>query len=55
VDHVVICAGQKPQRELLQPLQDAGKTVHVIGGADRATELDAERAIKQGSEPAVVI
>ncbi len=55
VDHVVICAGQESRRELVQPLQDAGKTVHVIGGADRATELDAKRAIKQASELAAVI
>ncbi len=49
VDNVVICAGQEPLRELLEPLQDAGIRVHVIGGADVATELDAKRAIEQGS------
>jgi 2,4-dienoyl-CoA reductase (NADPH2) len=55
VDHVVICAGQESRRELLQPLREAGKTVHLIGGADLATELDAKRAIKQGTELAAVI
>jgi 2,4-dienoyl-CoA reductase (NADPH2) len=49
VDHVVICAGQTPLKELYQPLFDAGKNVHVIGGADFASELDAKRAIDQGS------
>jgi len=49
VDHVVMCAGQVPQRELEEPLQAAGITTHVIGGADVASELDAKRAIDQGS------
>ncbi len=49
VDHVVICAGQEPLRELQQPLQAAGRTPHLIGGADIALELDAKRAIDQGS------
>ncbi|HKX54547.1 MAG TPA: NADPH-dependent 2,4-dienoyl-CoA reductase, partial [Xanthomonadales bacterium] len=50
VDHVVICAGQESRRELQQPLRDAGVEVHLIGGADVATELDAKRAIRQGTE-----
>jgi len=49
VDNIVICAGQTPFKELYQPLLDAGKTVHVIGGADFASELDAKRAIDQGA------
>ncbi|MBD8527512.1 NADPH-dependent 2,4-dienoyl-CoA reductase [Pseudomarimonas arenosa] len=49
VDHVVICAGQEPLRELFEPLQQAGRSVHLIGGADVAAELDAKRAIAQGS------
>jgi 2,4-dienoyl-CoA reductase (NADPH2) len=49
VDNVVICAGQEPLRELQGPLQDMGKTVHLIGGADVASELDAKRAIEQGT------
>ncbi|MDT8319652.1 MAG: NADPH-dependent 2,4-dienoyl-CoA reductase [Xanthomonadales bacterium] len=55
VDHVVICAGQHSRRELYEPLREAGVTVHVIGGADVAVELDAKRAIKQGSELAAAI
>lgn len=50
VDHVVICAGQESRRELQQPLLDAGIEVHLIGGADFAAELDAKRAILQGTE-----
>ncbi len=50
VDHIIICAGQEPRRDLLQPLIRAGITPHLIGGADVAAELDAKRAIAQGSE-----
>ncbi|HSI48500.1 MAG TPA: NADPH-dependent 2,4-dienoyl-CoA reductase [Ideonella sp.] len=50
VDHVVICAGQEPQRELLPALQACGITPHLIGGADVAAELDAKRAILQGTQ-----
>jgi 2,4-dienoyl-CoA reductase (NADPH2) len=49
VDHVVICAGQLPFRDLFDPLKNAGINVHLIGGADVASELDAKRAIDQGS------
>ena len=49
VDNVVICAGQLPFKELLEPLQAKGITTHLIGGADVAAELDAKRAINQGS------
>ncbi len=49
VDNVVICAGQDPLRELYDGLQAAGQSVHLIGGADVATELDAKRAIDQGA------
>lgn len=49
VDHVVICAGQEPRRELFDALQAAGVAAHLIGGADVASELDAKRAIAQGS------
>ncbi len=49
VDNVIICAGQTPYKELYQPLLDLGKNVHVIGGADFASELDAKRAIDQGA------
>ncbi|WP_041383869.1 NADPH-dependent 2,4-dienoyl-CoA reductase [Polaribacter sp. MED152] len=49
VDNVIICAGQTPFKELYQPLLELGKSVHVIGGADFASELDAKRAINQGA------
>lgn len=49
VDNIVICAGQTPYKELYKPLLDVCKNVHVIGGADFAGELDAKRAINQGS------
>ena len=49
VDNVVMCAGQLPLRELQEPLQAAGIKTHLIGGADIASELDAKRAIDQGS------
>ncbi|GAB3347789.1 oxidoreductase [Lysobacter tyrosinilyticus] len=52
VDHVVICAGQEPHRPLADDLRAAGVPVHVIGGADVAAELDAKRAINQGSRVA---
>ncbi|WP_136249238.1 NADPH-dependent 2,4-dienoyl-CoA reductase [Halomonas borealis] len=48
VDSVVICAGQESVRDGLEPLREAGVSVHVIGGADKAAELDAKRAIDQG-------
>jgi 2,4-dienoyl-CoA reductase (NADPH2) len=48
VDNVVICAGQFPLRNLQEPLEAAGCSVHLIGGADEAAELDAKRAIDQG-------
>lgn len=49
VDNIVICAGQEPLRELYDGLVAAGQSVHLIGGADVAAELDAKRAINQGS------
>ena len=49
VDNVIICAGQDPLRELQDALVAAGQSVHLIGGADGAAELDAKRAINQGS------
>ncbi len=48
-DNVVICAGQVELRDLYDDLVNAGMTVHLIGGADKAGELDALRAIEQGS------
>ena len=49
VDTIVICAGQTPLKRLFSALKNSGKNVHVIGGADVASELDAKRAIDQGS------
>ncbi|EOQ98019.1 2,4-dienoyl-CoA reductase (NADPH) [Leptospira wolbachii serovar Codice str. CDC] len=54
-DTVVVCAGQDPNRSLLEPLQKANIPVHLIGGADLASELDAKRAIDQGTRLAVTI
>ena len=55
VDHVVVCAGQESRRELLDSLRAAGCTAHVIGGADVAAELDAKRAIDQGTRLALAL
>lgn len=55
VDTIVLCAGQLPERSLADTLIAAGQTVHVIGGADVATELDAKRAIDQGSRLAATL
>ena len=55
VDNVVVCAGQEPNRRLADELIAAGMKVHVIGGADVAAELDAKRAIDQGTRLASVI
>ena len=49
VDSVVVCAGQESVRDLLAPLERARAAVHIIGGADEASELDAKRAIEQGT------
>ncbi len=49
-DHVILCAGQVPNRELYDALSKReGSQVHLIGGAHEASELDAKRAINQGS------
>lgn len=55
VDTIVICAGQESQRELLAPLEAAGIPVSLIGGADIASELDAKRAIDQGTRLAAAL
>lgn len=49
-DTIVLCAGQEPLRELEAPLKAAGLSVHLVGGALEAGELDAKRAIRQGTE-----
>ncbi|WP_406130505.1 FAD-dependent oxidoreductase [Streptomyces sp. NBC_00989] len=55
VDTVVLCTGQDPRRGLYDELTAAGRSVHLIGGADVAAELDAKRAIKQGTEVAAAL
>ena len=53
VDNIIICAGQDPRRDLADAIKN--KPVHVIGGADVAAELDAKRAIDQGTRLAAQI
>ncbi|MEP7208566.1 MAG: NADPH-dependent 2,4-dienoyl-CoA reductase [Casimicrobiaceae bacterium] len=55
VDDVVICAGQLPQRELVSGLEALGIESTLIGGADVALELDAKRAIDQGTRVALAL
>ncbi|MEU5048939.1 NADPH-dependent 2,4-dienoyl-CoA reductase [Streptomyces sp. NPDC021096] len=55
VDTVVLCTGQESRRDLYEELRAAGHTVHLIGGADTAGELDAKRAIRQGTELAAAL
>lgn len=54
-DTIVLCAGQEPLRELEAPLRAAGVAVHLIGGAHEAGELDAKRAIDQGTRLALTL
>lgn len=55
VDHVVVCAGQEPRRDLFDALIARGRHAHLIGGADVAAELDAKRAIDQATRLAVTL
>ncbi|MFI4887289.1 MAG: FAD-dependent oxidoreductase [Burkholderiales bacterium] len=55
VDTIVICAGQEPRRELVPALDEAGVRYTLIGGADVAVELDAKRAIDQGTRVALAL
>jgi 2,4-dienoyl-CoA reductase (NADPH2) len=50
VDTIVVCAGQEPVRGLFDELRSRGVEPHIIGGAALAAELDAKRAIRQGTE-----
>jgi len=54
-DTIVLCAGQVPERSLADQLISAGRSVHIIGGADVAAELDAKRAIDQGTRLAAAL
>jgi 2,4-dienoyl-CoA reductase (NADPH2) len=55
VDTIVVCAGQEPRRELHAALAAAGVASTLVGGADVATELDARRAIDQGTRVALAL
>ena len=55
VDTIVICAGQEPRRELVAALEAAGMAPSLVGGADVAAELDAKRAIEQGTRVAMAL
>ncbi|CAL9357466.1 FAD-dependent oxidoreductase [Streptomyces sp. enrichment culture] len=55
VDTVVLCTGQEPSRGLYEDLVAAGRSAHLIGGADVAAELDAKRAVRQGTELAAAL
>ncbi|MEP5762216.1 MAG: NADPH-dependent 2,4-dienoyl-CoA reductase [Litoreibacter sp.] len=55
VDTIVLCAGQLPHRDLADALIAQGHTPHIIGGADVASELDAKRAINQGTRLAATL
>ena len=50
VDHIVICAGQVSNRDLADVLAEKSLPFHIIGGAEKAAELDAKYAIREGSE-----
>lgn len=54
-DTVVFCAGQESERGLAEQLTAQGKPFHRIGGADVAAELDAKRAIDQGTRLAAAL
>ena len=54
-DTIVLCAGQEPDRRLATALEQTGLAVHIIGGADVAAELDAKRAIDQGTRLAMAL
>jgi NADPH-dependent 2,4-dienoyl-CoA reductase/sulfur reductase-like enzyme len=54
-DTIVLCAGQEPLRTLQAPLAEAGVRTHLIGGAAEAAELDAKRAIDQGTRLAAMM
>ena len=55
VDNIILCAGQVPLRELVDPLAAKGVKVTLLGGADVASELDAKRAINQASRVAAAV
>lgn len=54
-DHIILCAGQVPRRDLYDTLVERNASVHLIGGAHKASELDAKRAIDQGARLAATL
>lgn len=54
-DHIVVCAGQVEQNDLLKTIQTLGLSVHVVGGVRIAGELDAKRAIEEGTRAGMAI
>ncbi|PRW63529.1 oxidoreductase [Actinopolyspora mortivallis] len=55
VDNIVVCTGQEPRRELYEQLRAGGQRPHLIGGASEAAELDAKRAIDEGTRLAAAL
>ena len=55
VDTVVVCAGQEPRRDIVDCLRSMGISHTLVGGADVAAELDAKRAIEQGTRVALSV
>ena len=55
VDTIVVCAGQEPRRDIVDCLRSMGVNHTLVGGADVAAELDAKRAIEQGTRVALSI
>jgi len=55
VDHIVVCAGQVSNLDLAETLVGRGLSLHIIGGAKKAAELDAKYAIREGSELAAIL
>lgn len=55
VDNIIVCAGQDPLRELVEPIEALGVPVHLVGGSSVAAELDAKRAIDQATRLAVTL
>jgi 2,4-dienoyl-CoA reductase (NADPH2) len=55
VDNIIVCAGQVENNSLANDMQQSGVPIHVIGGADRALEVDAKKAIEQGIKLALHI
>jgi len=55
VDNVIVCAGQESERSLYDELIATGKKVQIVGGAKFAGEIDARRAIEEGTLAAMSI